>query len=100
MVSFATPGGGVGPHFDHYDVFLIQGEGKRLWQLGETCDHNTPTNKSSQLNLLSDFSVREEFILEKGDALALVEQLMPSPQTVLDQLTNQAQFSSTVLARQ
>ena len=69
MVSFATPGGGVGPHFDHYDVFLIQGEGKRLWQLGETCDHNTPINKSSQLNLLSDFSVREEFILEKGDAL-------------------------------
>ena len=69
MVSFATPGGGVGPHFDHYDVFLIQGEGKRLWQLGETCDHNTPINKSSQLNLLSDFSVKEEFILEKGDAL-------------------------------
>ena len=68
MVSFATPGGGVGPHFDHYDVFLIQGEGKRLWQLGETCDHNTPINKSSQLNLLSDFSVKEEFILEKGDA--------------------------------
>ena len=31
MVSFATPGGGVGPHFGHYDVFLIQGDGKRLW---------------------------------------------------------------------
>ena len=69
MVSFATPGGGVGPHFDHYDVFLIQGEGKRLWQLGEACDCNTPIDKSSQLNLLSDFSVKEEFILEKGDAL-------------------------------
>ena len=69
MVSFATPGGGVGAHFDHYDVFLIQGEGKRLWQLGEACDLKTSINKSSQLNLLSDFSVKEEFILEKGDAL-------------------------------
>ena len=69
MVSFATPGGGVGAHFDHYDVFLIQGEGKRLWQLGEKCDTNTSINKSSHLNLLSDFSAKEEFILEKGDAL-------------------------------
>ena len=69
MVSFAAPGGGVGAHFDHYDVFLIQGEGKRLWQLGNLCDVNTPIDGSSQLNLLSDFFVKEEFILEKGDAL-------------------------------
>lgn len=29
MVSYATPGGGVGPHFDYYDVFLVQGQGSR-----------------------------------------------------------------------
>ncbi|MGB0898445.1 MAG: cupin domain-containing protein [Psychrobium sp.] len=34
MVSFATPGGGVGPHVDNYDVFIIQGSGKRHWQVG------------------------------------------------------------------
>ena len=71
MVSFATSGGGVGPHFDHYDVFLIQGDGKRLWQLGDVCDLHTMIDDSSQLNLLSKFSAKEEFILEKGDALYL-----------------------------
>lgn len=71
MVSFATSGGGVGPHFDHYDVFLIQGDGKRLWQLGDVCDLHTMIDDSSQLNLLSEFSAKEEFILEKGDALYL-----------------------------
>src|SRR5690606_6888585 len=35
MVSFATPGGGVGPHLDNYDVFIIQGEGQRHWRVGE-----------------------------------------------------------------
>ena len=69
MVSFATSGGGVGPHFDHYDVFLIQGDGQRLWQLGEVCDLNSMIDDSSQLNLLSEFSAKEEFILKKGDAL-------------------------------
>lgn len=35
MVSFAVPGGGVGPHFDQYDVFIIQGAGRRRWRVGE-----------------------------------------------------------------
>ena len=34
MVSYATPGGGVGPHIDSYDVFLIQGSGRRRWRIG------------------------------------------------------------------
>jgi 50S ribosomal protein L16 3-hydroxylase len=34
MVSYATPGGGVGPHIDSYDVFLIQGAGRRRWSIG------------------------------------------------------------------
>ena len=66
---FSTPGGGVGAHFDHYDVFLIQGEGKRLWQLGEKCDTNTSLTNHHTLTYSSDFSAKEEFILEKGDAL-------------------------------
>ena len=38
MVSYATDGGGVGPHFDQYDVFLIQGHGQRRWRVGQLCD--------------------------------------------------------------
>jgi len=36
MVSYATPGGGVGPHVDSYDVFLVQGSGRRRWRIGRT----------------------------------------------------------------
>ena len=54
MVSYATPGGGVGPHFDHYDVFLIQGEGSRLWRVGEKYDPTTRVDTSSCLGLLQD----------------------------------------------
>lgn len=35
MISFSVPGGGVGPHFDQYDVFIIQGTGRRRWRVGE-----------------------------------------------------------------
>jgi 50S ribosomal protein L16 3-hydroxylase len=38
MVSYAAPGGGVGPHFDSYDVFLLQGEGRRRWRYGRQDD--------------------------------------------------------------
>ncbi len=69
MVSYATTGGGVGRHFDHYDVFLIQGEGSRLWQLGELCGPETEIDDVSMLNLVSEFSISEEFILNQGDAL-------------------------------
>ena len=69
MVSYATPGGGVGEHFDHYDVFLVQGEGSRLWQLGKPCGPDTVIDDSSGLNLVSEFSITQEFILEQGDAL-------------------------------
>nr|MBP6556649.1 cupin domain-containing protein [Novosphingobium sp.] len=41
MVSIASDGGGVGPHFDQYDVFLIQGLGRRRWQVGAKCDAAT-----------------------------------------------------------
>lgn len=37
MISFSVPGGGVGPHLDQYDVFIIQGTGRRRWRVGERC---------------------------------------------------------------
>jgi 50S ribosomal protein L16 3-hydroxylase len=69
MVSCASDGGGVGAHFDHYDVFLIQGEGRRRWQVGARCDDSTPLLPHDDLRLLADFQPTEEWILEPGDIL-------------------------------
>ncbi|QZH74127.1 MAG: cupin domain-containing protein [Erythrobacter sp.] len=69
MVSYAVDGGGVGPHFDHYDVFLLQGLGRRRWELGELCDETTELLPHDDLRLLADFRAVEEWILEPGDML-------------------------------
>ncbi|MXP44057.1 cupin domain-containing protein [Allopontixanthobacter sediminis] len=69
MVSVAADGGGVGAHFDHYDVFLIQGLGRRRWQVGAMCDERTPLLPHDQLRLIADFEPLEEWVLEPGDIL-------------------------------
>lgn len=69
MVSFASDGGGVGPHFDQYDVFLIQGQGRRRWQIGGPCDETSPLLPHGDLKLLRDFTSTEEWVLEPGDML-------------------------------
>lgn len=69
MVSAASDGGGVGPHFDQYDVFLIQGLGRRRWQVGQLCDETTPLLPHDDLRLLADFQPSEEWLLEPGDIL-------------------------------
>lgn len=71
MVSYASKGGDAGPHYDHYDVFLIQGMGQRRWQLGQYCDQNTELQCHEQLKLLADFDAQQEWILEPGDILYL-----------------------------
>ena len=71
MVSYAADGGGVGPHFDQYDVFLVQGLGQRRWQLGPRCDASTPLLADQALRLLPDFAVQHEWLLEAGDILYL-----------------------------
>jgi 50S ribosomal protein L16 3-hydroxylase len=69
MVSYAADGGGVGPHFDQYDVFLVQGLGKRRWRIGGRCDRNSKLLPNDELRLLAEFEAREEWILEPGDIL-------------------------------
>jgi 50S ribosomal protein L16 3-hydroxylase len=69
MVSLAADEGGVGPHFDQYDVFLIQGLGRRRWQIGPHCDGDTPLLPNEDLKLLADFEALEEWVLEPGDIL-------------------------------
>jgi 50S ribosomal protein L16 3-hydroxylase len=69
MLSFATDGGGVGPHIDSYDVFLLQTAGFRRWRIA-SCAHpewvpNVP------LKLLAQFEPEEEWLLGPGDMLYL-----------------------------
>ena len=69
MVSYATDRGGVGPHFDRYDVLLVQGLGTRRWRLGGMCDESTPLLANEDLRLLERFEPREEYVLGPGDIL-------------------------------
>ena len=71
MVSFACPGGSVGPHFDQYDVFLLQVEGTRRWNIGGYCDGKTPLRADCPMRVLESFSSQQEWLLEPGDMLYL-----------------------------
>lgn len=71
MVSYAADGGSVGPHFDQYDVFLVQGLGQRRWQVGPRCDANTALLSDTALRLLPGFALKHEWLLEAGDILYL-----------------------------
>jgi 50S ribosomal protein L16 3-hydroxylase len=69
MVSLAAPGGGVGPHFDSYDVFLLQGPGRRRWRYGRQRDLALRTGLP--LKILKKFAPRHDAVLGPGDMLYL-----------------------------
>lgn len=69
MVSYAPAGGSVGPHFDQYDVFLLQAEGTRRWQIGGKCDADTPLLAGPELSIVASFEPSNEWLLEPGDML-------------------------------
>src|SRR5574344_176649 len=69
MISFATDQGGVGPHFDNYDVFLLQAHGRRRWRIGR--QKNLALQPAVPLKSLTHFEPEEEYVLEPGDMLYL-----------------------------
>ncbi|CAM8622453.1 COG2850 Uncharacterized conserved protein [Comamonadaceae bacterium] len=69
MISYATDQGGVGPHFDSYDVFLLQAHGRRRWRIGRQKDLSLVPDMP--LKILANFEPEEEFVLEPGDMLYL-----------------------------
>ncbi|PHP90561.1 cupin [Burkholderia sp. AU18528] len=69
MISYATDGGGVGPHFDSYDVFLLQVEGRRRWRVGAQKDLSLQADVP--LKILENFEPSDEWVLEPGDMLYL-----------------------------
>lgn len=69
MISYATANGGVGPHFDYYDVFLVQGHGSRVWKTGQHCSSADTLRNDSGLKLLKEFHCEQEYLLQSGDVL-------------------------------
>ena len=69
MVSYASDGGGVGPHFDSYDVFLLQIHGRRRWRVGRIA--RPELQPDVPLKILANFKPEQEWLLEPGDMLYL-----------------------------
>lgn len=70
MVSYAPKGGGVGKHYDNYDVFLAQGYGSRHWQLGDYCDENTEFQQGQPIRIMDDMGkLIFDAVLDVGDVL-------------------------------
>ena len=69
MISLASEGGGVGPHVDQYDVFLLQAQGKRRWRIATRYD--PALVEGVPLRVLSRFRAEQEWVLEPGDLLYL-----------------------------
>ena len=71
MASYAPKGGSVGPHYDMYDVFLLQAQGHRRWTFGGHCDHTSPRVEGTPLRILSSWGGEETVTLAPGDMLYL-----------------------------
>jgi len=71
MVSYATDGGGVGPHVDNYDVFLVQGLGQRRWRISSDPRAPKTFRANTDLKLLREFVPTHDWTVEPGDVLYL-----------------------------
>ena len=73
MISFATDGGGVGPHADNYDVFLLQSQGERRWRVGTKgqtgCKPGGDAQSNDGMCLLGEFSASIDYLMQPGDML-------------------------------
>lgn len=72
MISWASDSGGVGPHFDSYDVFLLQAHGHRCWRIGRK--HDSKLDPHAPLKILRHFVPEQELVLGAGDMLYLPPQ--------------------------
>ena len=71
MISFSPPHGSVGPHVDSYDVFLLQAEGRKRWQVASRGHSGSAFLPDLELRILSEFTPEQEWVLEPGDMLYL-----------------------------
>jgi 50S ribosomal protein L16 3-hydroxylase len=92
MVSYASDFGGVGPHFDSYDVFLLQLQGRRRWRIGRL--RNPELQKNVPLKILANFEFEQEWTLEPGDMLYLPPRWAHDGQAVGECMTASVGFRS------
>ncbi len=92
MVSYASDQGGVGPHFDSYDVFLLQLHGRRRWRIGRLQNPELQTNVP--LKILAHFEFEQEWILEPGDMLYLPPRWAHDGQAIGECMTASIGFRS------
>jgi len=69
MISYSGDKGGVGPHYDNYDVFLVQVSGRRQWEFGGLYDESSPCRPDTPVKILSEWKPEERWVLEPGDLL-------------------------------
>ncbi len=102
MVSYATVvdgiGAGVGPHYDNYDVFLVQGQGSRRWRLGQVCTDNEALIDHPSLRILKQFEDSAQYILEPGDVLYVPPRLAHWGTAESDSLTYSLGFRAPRLS--
>ncbi|GAA4903728.1 cupin domain-containing protein [Ferrimonas pelagia] len=91
MASFSVPGGGVGPHIDNYDVFIIQGKGQRRWQVGARGQY-APRTGSSGMSLVEDFTPIIDEVMNPGDILYIPPGYPHSGQTLSPSLSYSVGF--------
>ncbi len=92
MVNYSVDGGNVGPHYDYYDVFLIQGLGAKSWKLGGKCDKNTLLCAHNELRIICDFQHDRELIMSTGDLLYLPPQYSHFGTTIGESMTYSVGF--------
>jgi len=87
MASYAVEGGSVGPHFDYYDVFLLQGKGKKHWKIGQQCDEQTSLQPNNNMKLLSNFECQYDWQVESGDLIYIPAKMAHWGQTIDEAIT-------------
>ena len=92
MVSYAPVGGTVSQHYDFFDVFLIQGEGSRKWQVGAVCGSHSELLPENSVRILKEFEPIHEFVLEPGDMLYIPAKHSHFGVSVKDSLTYSVGF--------
>lgn len=69
MISYSGDKGGVGPHYDNYDVFLVQVSGRRQWDVGGLYDESSPRRPDAPVKILTEWEPEQSWVLEPGDML-------------------------------
>jgi 50S ribosomal protein L16 3-hydroxylase len=96
MISIASDGGGVGPHFDSYDVFLLQAHGQRRWRISQQQD--LTLEPGLPLKILRNFQSEQEFVLDPGDMLYLPPHAAHDGVAIGDCMTISIGFRAPTLA--